>query len=354
MRSADHAACAGPSSSRRICWSRFQRRGRRRSLPSPTRNPNPDAGPPGLYASGRTLKLFPGGDLFPIYIADPHRPTNTILVDFTRVDIEDTKSPRFRLSAGGRFGVLKIDPPSPGGRSWQISVDAGLDALFDSQNNQDAIGWDGNYGLTVATASGGPLAFKVGVLHTSAHMGDEYADRTGRQRHNYTREEVAVGFSARMGRRWRTYAETGVAYLERYEQQEPWRVQGGIEYESPRSLWGDRFSWFWASDLVVHAGTRLAARHVVAGRYRHALRRANVSARHPGARRASDRQRLLPVLRDHLSRSASGSISRRRAHEVGGRAARPPGGVSSSARPGVMRCARDTPPLTLPRTGSPP
>ena len=71
----------------------------------------------------------------------------------------------------------------------------------------------------------------------------------GQQRHNYTREEVAVGFSARMGRRWRTYGETGVAYLERYEEQEPWRVQGGIECESSRSLWGDRFSWFWASDL---------------------------------------------------------------------------------------------------------
>ena len=52
-----------------------------------------------------------------------------------------------------------------------------------------------------------------------------------------------------MGRRWRTYAETGVGYLERYEQQEPWRVQGGVEYASRQSLWGDRFSWYWASDL---------------------------------------------------------------------------------------------------------
>ena len=43
----------------------------------------PRRGPTWTYASGRTLKLFPGGDLFPIYVADPHRPTNTILVDFT-------------------------------------------------------------------------------------------------------------------------------------------------------------------------------------------------------------------------------------------------------------------------------
>ena len=80
----------------------------------PDEESEPRRGPTWTHASGRTLKLFPGGDVFPIYVADPHRPTNTILVDFTRVDIEDTKSPRFRLSAGGRFGVLKIDPPIPG------------------------------------------------------------------------------------------------------------------------------------------------------------------------------------------------------------------------------------------------
>ena len=171
--------CAGPSSSRSFLLVTIPASWAQAQPAVPDEASEPRRGPTWTYASGRTLKLFPGGDLFPIDVAHPHRPTNTILVDFTRVDIEDTKSPRSRLSAGGRFGVLKIDPPSPGGRSWQISVDAGLDALFDSQNNQDAIGWDGNYGLTVTTASGGPLALKVSLLHTSAHMGDEYADRTG-------------------------------------------------------------------------------------------------------------------------------------------------------------------------------
>ena len=205
--------------------------------------------PAWTLASGKTVKLFPSGDLFPIYVADPHRPTNAVLVNFnTRVGIEETSSPRIGLSGGGRFGLLKIAAPTPTGRSWQISLDAGLDALFDSQNKQDAIGWDGNYGLTVTTASG-PLAFKFAILHVSAHLGDEYAERTGQQRRNYTREELAAGFSRRLGRRWRTYAETGVAYVERDEEQEPLRFQGGIEYESPRKLWGNRFSWYWASDL---------------------------------------------------------------------------------------------------------
>ena len=206
-------------------------------------------GPTWTLASGRSIKLFPGGELFPVYVADPHRPTNAILVNFTRVEIERTRSPRFSLSAGGRFGMLRIDAPTPKGHSWQLSIDAGLDALFDSQNKQDTIGWDGNYGFTVTTASGGPLAFKVAILHVSAHMGDEYAERTEQRRVNYTREELAVGVSGRIARGWRTYVETGVAYVERFDEQEPWRLQAGIDDESRPTLWGDWFFWYWATDL---------------------------------------------------------------------------------------------------------
>ena len=207
-------------------------------------------GPTRSLASGRTLRLFPAGDLFPVYVADPHRPTNTILVNFTtRISIDDTMNPRFGLSAGGRFGMLRIDPASQGGRSWQVSIDAGLDALFDSQHKQDTIGWDGNYGFVLTTAAEGPLAIKVGILHVSAHQGDEHAERTGRLRLDYTREELVLGVARRFGRGWRAYAETGVGYVERYVEQEPWRLQGGLERESSRRLWGNRFAWYWATDF---------------------------------------------------------------------------------------------------------
>jgi hypothetical protein len=188
--------------------------------------------------------------VYAVYAADPHRPTNTISeLVYTRVRIEETASPRVGLAGGGRFGVLRIDPAKPGGRSWQVSISAGLDAVFDSLHKLDAIGWDGNYGLTVTTATGGPLAFKVAVLHQSSHLGDEYAARTGRERLNYTREEVALGASWRFFGRWRAYGETGVAYIMRYEGQEPWRGQAGVEYESRPKLWGGRFAWYGATDF---------------------------------------------------------------------------------------------------------
>ncbi len=202
------------------------------------------------HSSGTTFKLFPSGDVYPVYVADPHRPTNAITEMFyDNVRIEDTDTPRSGLNAGGRFGILRIDSGKPGGRSWQVSISAGIDAVFDSQHKLDAIGWDGNYGLTVTTATGGPFGFKVGVLHQSSHIGDEYAARTGRERINYTREEVVVGMSWRVRPRLRAYGETGVQYIGRSEAQEPWRYELGLEYESRPKLWGGRFAWYAAGDL---------------------------------------------------------------------------------------------------------
>ena len=201
--------------------------------------------------SVRTVELFPAGDVFPVYAADPHRPTNQVAEAFySRVRIPETDSPRTLLSAGGRFGMLRFASSVPDGRSWQISLDAGLDAVFDSQYRNDGLGWDGNYGLTVTTASGGsPFAFKVALLHTSSHLGDEYEERTGLPRINYTREELAVAAAWTPIQRTRGYGEVGYAYLVRTDEQLPWRVQTGIEHERPPTVFGGRMAWYGAVDF---------------------------------------------------------------------------------------------------------
>ena len=200
--------------------------------------------------SGSRFELFPAGDVFPVFAADPHRPTNSIQNGFyPDPEIPETRSPRTLLSAGGRFGFLRFESAGSSRRSWQISIEAGLDTVFDSQNKLDAIGWDGNYGLTFTTASASPLALKVAVQHVSAHLGDEYQDRTGVHRLNYTREEVAVGAAWRFSPRWRGYGETGIAYREGNEELEPWRVQVGIEYESKPNVWAGRFATYVAADF---------------------------------------------------------------------------------------------------------
>ena len=207
-----------------------------------------------------SVKLFPSSDIYGAYVADPERPTNAISFGFySDTKIPDTRSPRAGLSAGGRFGILRLGSTRSGGRAWQVNIDAGLDALFDMQNKEDVIGHDGIYGLSVTTASGGPYAFKVGIAHTSGHIGDEYEARTSAPRANYTRQEVALGLSRRLGRPWRIYGETGIAYYSGSDDQKPFRAQAGVEYESRPRLMRNTFSWYGAANFSLwqERGNRL-------------------------------------------------------------------------------------------------
>jgi hypothetical protein len=236
--------------------------------------------PTWTFGSGRTLGLFPASDVYPVYIADPHKAENAALaLVFTEPRIPDSSAQRFGLKAGGRFGVLRLDPGAAHGRSWQLSIDAGLDFQADSQRKQDVIGSDGSYGLTLTTASRGPWSFKLAHIHTSGHVGDEYARRTGRQRIDYTRAELGLGAAHRVGRGGRAYAEAGWGYGLLTEEQETWRLQAGLEYESRRTLGGGRFAWYaavdfqameerdWRLDTAVQAGilTRAGGRRIRLG-----------------------------------------------------------------------------------------
>lgn len=202
------------------------------------------------FGSETVLTLFPAGDIYPVYVADPHRPSNAMLFRFyTQKDIPGTTRRRTGLSAGGRFGLIRIDTHGPQQWSWQVSMDAGLDALFDSDYSNGAIGWDGNYGFVVTMKSAGPWSVKVGATHVSSHVGDEYEDRMHRTRIDYTREEIVAGVAWRPSARWRVYGETGRSYQLLNAQQRPWRAQQGVEYETRLRLWGSRFAWYGAADL---------------------------------------------------------------------------------------------------------
>lgn len=205
--------------------------------------------PAWTFESGRTLWLFPANDVQPTFIADPYRPVNAAMFQlYSRTGIYDSTSVRTGLSAGGRFGIFRLDPAEPGGRSWQISVDAGLMAQFDSNHKHDSVGWDGHYGFGVSTARGA-WSFRLAMLHTSAHIGDEYAERTGRERIDYTREELVWTTAYSVSRGLRVYGEMGYGYYLLTEEQRPWQVQAGVEYTSRHTLMGGRLAWYAATDL---------------------------------------------------------------------------------------------------------
>ncbi len=111
----------------------------------------------------------------------------------------------------------------------------------------------------------------MGTKHVSAHVGDEYAERTGRRRIGYTREEVAAGLAWSGVGGGRLYAEGGWGYRPKEEVgQEQGRAQAGAEFH--RAAWSrERLGWYaavnleameereWSVDTSLHVGLRVPA-----------------------------------------------------------------------------------------------
>lgn len=189
------------------------------------------------------FQMFPPSNLYPGYVADPRQPEFGVAVlSVPDPDIPDSGDRRVNLKLGGRFGLLRVS-------RWQVDIEAGFTGQFDIDHALDNIGWDGIYGFLLSTGLGNGVAVQFGAKHISSHVGDEYAERTGRRRIEYTREEVAAGASWPINERWRTYGEFGWGYAPREKiGQEPGRLQLGFEHESAGSL-GSRVGWYAALDL---------------------------------------------------------------------------------------------------------
>lgn len=179
------------------------------------------------------LYLFPSGDFYRPYAADPHR-TGFGIQRIRVLDgkIPDTGSSRYALKAGGYFGVVRIQPGDDADVGVQLNIGGGLDGQFDLDHFQDNIGWNGHYGTTLTAAPNDAVAFKLGLQHISGHIGDENVPSTKRGRIGYTRMELNAGGSWAINRHWRAYTEAGwgLELLNR-ELQKPGRVQFGLEYE---------------------------------------------------------------------------------------------------------------------------
>jgi hypothetical protein len=201
--------------------------------------------------SGGNIILTPAGDLYPKYMADPRHPTFSIMrMRFSNSDIDDAGNLRWGLRLGARFGLLRFHKDGDKNHGLQVDIEAGFIGQFDIDNSTDNIGWDGIYGLHLAWAPAGGIAFRLGTLHNSSHVGDEYAERTGRVRIKYTREEYVFGVSWSFEEKWRAYAEAGYGHVLRNDDlMEPWRVQYGLEYVSPHGFWHGRLGWYAAADV---------------------------------------------------------------------------------------------------------
>jgi hypothetical protein len=212
-----------------------------------------DATPEGGGGSGYRATYFPLGNLYAPYLADPQSLRLAMKwVAVTEVEIQDSGSPRWNVKVGGSFGVVRWQPAGGPERGWQVGIDAGFNGQFDVEESYDVIGWDGILGLPVTAAFDHGLSLKVGPRHVSSHVGDEYMERTGRRRIEYTREELMAALSWEFQEHWRVYGEAGWGFTLRNEDlQEPLRVQAGLERSSIGTLWSGRAGWYAAADASV-------------------------------------------------------------------------------------------------------
>ena len=208
--------------------------------------PRSVSGPPHVWV------LFPEDDVYPQYITDPLRPQSAIIVTNTLSgDVPDSGSNRFLLRLGGRYTIARRHPAGQPDRGWQVDFEGGFFGQFDIDNSLDNIGWDGLFGVRLSYTGDGPWAFSLATRHDSAHLGDEYAERTGRRRIDYTREEVVFGASWTPKDGWRAYLETGWGYnVPGFE--ESFRLQLGIEHIGRKRLWKSRITWYAAFDASAY------------------------------------------------------------------------------------------------------
>lgn len=202
-------------------------------------------------AGETVVVVFPDAEFYPQYIADPIRAQSALILQrATSVGIEEAGDARFLLRLGGRFSLVKWHPAGRPEVGWQLDFEGGFFGQFDLDNSLDNIGWDGLYGLLLSYKPSPDVGFRLGTLHDSAHVGDEYAERTGRRRMDATREEATFGASWRFAPRWRAYGEGGWAFgLEPF--QEPLRLQAGLEWRGERRFWGES-GWYAAVDVTAY------------------------------------------------------------------------------------------------------
>ena len=194
--------------------------------------------------------FFPRRPLYPVYLADPKSPEFSISVfKVTKNRISNAGSTRVGAKMGGRFGLLRWAPASAPDRPWQAEGEASFSEQADPDYELDDIGWDGSYALLFCREIRPSWFLQFGSKHLSSHVGDEYAERTGRLRVGYSRDEITLGATRRTAGGLAGYLELGVSYnLRTRARQERWRVQAGAQKEWLPEGQGRR-GWFAAANL---------------------------------------------------------------------------------------------------------
>jgi hypothetical protein len=193
----------------------------------------------------------PVGQLYPNYLADPRRPqTSAGVLHVLSSDLNDefgSGHVRTIMSLGGRVPVLRYTAPSR--QAWEFSVEGAFFGQFDASQSLENIGWDGWYGFLFSWRFASAWSSKLHYRHLSSHLGDEFIERTGRQRIGYAREDFTLGLAWKPLPGAAVYAEGGVGIHDGAGRQEAVYFQFGAQYRDDDPILWDIFDWQIATDI---------------------------------------------------------------------------------------------------------
>ena len=205
-------------------------------------------------APSKKVSIAPTDHLYSPYIADQKRVSFGLqLLHVADSDIPDTGFKRFALRMGGRLELFNWTAQNKPEQQLQANFEVGFLGHFDIDHSQDNIGWDGNYGLIFSYQLNQSWSYRSGFYHNSSHIGDEYAERTGRQRISYTREEVLLGAQHNFNVHWQYYIELGIGYHQEDKPlQKSYRTQAGIQFQQSGFTKEQRLGWYTGLDISAY------------------------------------------------------------------------------------------------------
>ena len=145
---------------------------------------------------------------------------------------------------GSEFGLVRWAPCN---RPYEgIQID-GMAAVFTRFNDRRLlVTSDFRAGVPITYAKG-PWQAKISYEHTSTHVGDEYAESTGRRQTPHVRDEIVFGLSRHFTEELRLYGQVGYSFVTSdVVGEDRMRYDWGVEWATlrPTGRWGKPFGAF--------------------------------------------------------------------------------------------------------------
>ena len=139
------------------------------------------------------------------------------------------------VTLGGRAALARFGTRVNGRpEGFEIQLEGSAMPRLNLDEDWDVDSTDFRFGVPLIYGDG-RTQWKLAYYHLSAHLGDEFIERTGiapTDRINYATDELVLGFSFFPRPAWRLYGEAGWAFYADGGA-EPWEFQFGVDYAQP-------------------------------------------------------------------------------------------------------------------------